>query len=151
MESLQWSISLGCMDIHIAVMTVFSFRATPRDGHLRKVKQVYSYTSKIKHATIRIRVEEPNFPELPNELYNWNQSLLYLWVQRGRFLRGMIVLWNWLKIFQVEHPGLDISTIHSFGYNIQYISFIIPIIFCVFCSESSETFTLVIFWTLHIK
>ena len=42
--SLQWAISLGRFDIMTAVMTMFSFRAAPRKGHLDRVKRIYSYS-----------------------------------------------------------------------------------------------------------
>ena len=36
--ALQWVISIGCFDVHTAVMTMSSFRVAPRCGHLDHVK-----------------------------------------------------------------------------------------------------------------
>ena len=63
------------MDIMTAVMSLSSFRHAPRKGHLNRTKRIYSYVSKMKHATIRVRVEEPDFSELPDEPYDWDHSI----------------------------------------------------------------------------
>ena len=34
--SLQWAVSLGRIDIQTATMTLSSFRAVPREGHLKR-------------------------------------------------------------------------------------------------------------------
>ena len=69
--SLQWAVSLGRMDITTAVMTMSSFRACPRVGHLERLKRMYGYLSKMKHATIRMRVSEPDYSDIPDAHYEW--------------------------------------------------------------------------------
>jgi hypothetical protein len=39
--SMQWAVSIGRLDITTAVMTMTSFRATPRKGHLQRAKRIY--------------------------------------------------------------------------------------------------------------
>ncbi len=73
--SLQWAISLGRFDVQTAVMSMSSFRAAPRIGHLERVKRIYGYITKMKHATIRVRTEEPDFSALPSEPYTWDYSV----------------------------------------------------------------------------
>ena len=73
--SLQWAVSLGRLDIMTAVMTMSSFRTVPRRGHLERVKRIYSYITKMKHATIRVRTDEPDFSTLPSEPYKWDYSV----------------------------------------------------------------------------
>ena len=73
--SLQWAISLGRFDIMTAVMTMSSFRAAPRKGHLERVKRIYSYIAKMRHATIRVRTDEPDFSGLPDEPYQLDYSV----------------------------------------------------------------------------
>ena len=63
--SFQWAVSLARIDIANAVMTISSFRAAPRKGHFERVKRIYGYLCKIKHATIRVRTEEPDYLEIP--------------------------------------------------------------------------------------
>jgi hypothetical protein len=52
--SLQWTVSLGRFDIQTATMTMSRFRAAPRQGNLDA------------SAAIHVRVEEPDFSELPD-------------------------------------------------------------------------------------
>ncbi len=50
--AMQWAVSLGRFDVTTAVMTMSSFRAAPRKGHLERVKRIYGYLSKMRHAAI---------------------------------------------------------------------------------------------------
>ena len=73
--ALQWAVSLGRLDVNTAVMTMASFRVEPRKGHVDRVKRTCSYLSKFKHATIRIRTEEPDLSSLPNQVFDWEESI----------------------------------------------------------------------------
>jgi len=68
--SLQWSISIGWFDIVTAVMTMSSFRAQPRIGHLKRVKRICGYLYKTKDAAICIKVGEPDYSDLAEEEYD---------------------------------------------------------------------------------
>ena len=57
---MQWSISIGHIDITTAVMTLSSFHSVPRQGHLDCAKCIVGYLSKMKDAVICIRTEEPD-------------------------------------------------------------------------------------------
>mgnify|MGYP000464932623 CR=1 FL=1 len=72
---LQWAISLGRFDITTAIMTLSSFRAVPRVGHLERAKRVCGYLSKMRHAIIRIRVDEPDYTSIPDPEYDWTFSV----------------------------------------------------------------------------
>jgi hypothetical protein len=48
-------------------MTLSSFRANPRLGHLNHCKHIYGYL----YAAIRIRVDEPDYSALPTKVYDW--------------------------------------------------------------------------------
>jgi len=50
--SLQWAVSLARMDIATAVMTMSSFRAAPRVGHLERTKRICEYLNKMRHGCI---------------------------------------------------------------------------------------------------
>jgi hypothetical protein len=56
-------------------MTLSSFRAAPRKGHLERVKQIFGYISKMRHAAIRIRTEEPDYSDLPDYQFDWSRSV----------------------------------------------------------------------------
>ena len=73
--ALQWVIQIGRFDVGTAVMTLSSFRANPRVGHLTRVKRIYGYLYKMKNGTIRIRVDEPDLSDLPNKVFDWEQTV----------------------------------------------------------------------------
>ena len=73
--SLQWLISIGRFDIMVAGMTMSSFRAAPRKGHLERVKKIIGYISKMRHGAIRIRVNEPDYSDLPHFEQDWARSV----------------------------------------------------------------------------
>ena len=71
---LQWTISLGRFDIATAVMTMSSFRAMPRVGHLERVKRICGYLAKFKEACIRVRTGVPDYSDLPKKEYDWAKT-----------------------------------------------------------------------------
>ena len=73
--SLQWAITIGRLDITTAVMSLSSFRAAPRAGHLARARRVYGYLAKMKHAVIRIRTDEPDYSDLPTQDFDWDFSV----------------------------------------------------------------------------
>ena len=75
--SLQWLISIGRWDIQTAVMSLSSFRAAPRIGHLDRVKRIYGYIHKFKHFTLKFRTEEPDMSYFDEKSKNldWSSSV----------------------------------------------------------------------------
>ena len=73
--ALHWVVTIGRFDIQIAVMSLSSFRAAPRRGHLERVKRIYGYLAKMKHAIIRIRTDEPDLSSLPILEFDWEKSV----------------------------------------------------------------------------
>jgi hypothetical protein len=69
--ALQWIVTIGRFDINTAVMTMSGFRMAPRVGHLNRLKRIYGYILKMKHASIRIRTEEPDYSDLPENAHDW--------------------------------------------------------------------------------
>ena len=63
--SLQWAVSIGRWDIQTAIMTLSSFRAQPRRGHLDRAKRVCSFLSDFKHFNLRFRVDKPDISTIP--------------------------------------------------------------------------------------
>jgi len=72
--ALQWVIQIGRFDIQTAVMSLSRFRAMPRQGHLDRVKRIHGYLSKMRHATIKIRTDAPDYSNIPVKLYDWEHS-----------------------------------------------------------------------------
>jgi len=52
--ALQWAIALGRFDVLTPTMTMSSFRACPRVGHLDRLKRMYGFLRKHKHGAIRV-------------------------------------------------------------------------------------------------
>jgi len=73
--ALQWVVTIGRFDVHTAVMTLSSFRQAPRNGHMDRVKRIFGYLSKMRHAAIRIRTDEPDYSDLPFHEYDWSRSV----------------------------------------------------------------------------
>eukprot|EP00934_Nitzschia_sp_Nitz4_P007498 Nitzschia sp. Nitz4//scaffold70_size99833//1423//3150//NITZ4_004580-RA/size99833-snap-gene-0.140-mRNA-1//-1//CDS//3329557090//7488//frame0 len=73
--SLQWAVTLGRFDIMTAVMTLSSYRAFPRFGHLQRAKRIVGYLAKMRHGAIRIRTELPDLSDLPTPQYDWDRSV----------------------------------------------------------------------------
>ena len=70
----QWAISLGRFDVTTAVMTLSSFRASPRKGHLDRMKRVYGFFAKLRHATIRYRTDEPDLSDVEYFDHDWSNT-----------------------------------------------------------------------------
>jgi len=75
MGALQWLITLGRFDIATAVMTMSSFRAAPRIGHLERLKRIISYVVKKKDGCIRVHTQEPDLSGIPIPEYDWAYSV----------------------------------------------------------------------------
>ena len=58
-------MSLDRLDVNTAVVTLASFRAEPREGHLNVARRASSYLVKFKNASMRIRNEEPDLSSIP--------------------------------------------------------------------------------------
>ena len=72
---LQWLISLGHFDIAFHVMSLSSFRAQPRKGHLDRAKRIVGYLLFLPDGAIRFRTREPDFSSLKDQEYDWTRSV----------------------------------------------------------------------------
>jgi hypothetical protein len=73
--AMQWAVLIGRLDIATAVMSLSSFRAMPRRGHLEKAKLIYGYLWKMKEARIRVLTNEPDFSDYQDLEYDWSSSV----------------------------------------------------------------------------
>jgi len=71
----QWAISLGRIDVCVHVMTLGSFRAKPRKGHMDAIKKFYGYLCRMKDATIRYRTDMPDLSDLEIQEYDWSRTV----------------------------------------------------------------------------
>jgi hypothetical protein len=73
--ALQWLVTIGRFDIHSAVMTMSGFRMAPMIGHLNGLRHIDGYLLKMKHASIRVRTDEPDYSDLPENAYDWTYTV----------------------------------------------------------------------------
>jgi hypothetical protein len=69
--ALQWIVTIGCFDINTADMTMSGFRMAPRVEHLNRLKRTYGYLLNMKHASTRLRTEEHDYADLPDNVHDW--------------------------------------------------------------------------------
>jgi hypothetical protein len=72
---MQWAVLIGRLDITTAVMSLSSFRAMPRSGHLERAKRIYGYLRKMKEARIRVLTNEPDYSDYQDPEYDWSSSV----------------------------------------------------------------------------
>jgi hypothetical protein len=47
----------------------------PRIGHLNRLRRIYGYLSKMRYASIRVRTEDPDYYDLPDNSHDWTYSV----------------------------------------------------------------------------
>jgi hypothetical protein len=72
--SAQWIVSIGRFDVAVHIMTLSSFRAQPRRGHLDRIKRIYAYLIKMKTAAIRFRTDMPDISDFIFADLDWSNS-----------------------------------------------------------------------------
>jgi hypothetical protein len=56
-------------------MTLSGFRIAPRRGHLDRVKRIYGYLAKMRHAAIRVCTDEPDYSDIPDFEHDWSKTV----------------------------------------------------------------------------
>ena len=72
---LQWLVTLVRFDIHAQVATMLRFRAALRQGHMDRLKTIYSYAIRTKDYAIRFRLDQPDYSFLPDQDFDWTYSV----------------------------------------------------------------------------
>ena len=72
---LQWLVTLGRFDIHAQVTTMSRFKSAPRQGHMDRLKRIYSYAISTKDYAIRFRTDQPDYSFLPDQDFDWTDSV----------------------------------------------------------------------------
>jgi len=72
---MQWAVTLGRLDIATAVMTMSTFRAAPRKGHLDRAKRICGYLLKMQDACIRFCGGLPNYSDMTAPVFDWAESV----------------------------------------------------------------------------
>jgi len=71
----QWVIQLGRFEKAVHVMTLSSFHAKPRRGHLDRIKRVIGYLSKMDRGAICIRTYMPDVSDAEINRYDWSKTV----------------------------------------------------------------------------
>ena len=58
---LQWLVTLGRFDLHAQVATMSRFRAGSRQGHMDRLKRIYSNAVRTKDYASRLRTDQPDY------------------------------------------------------------------------------------------
>ena len=79
--AVQWTVTLSRIDVAHAVMSLGRFRASPRQGHLDRLRRLIGYMKKHSNCAIRFRTGIPDwethFGSDPVK-YDWMESV-YRW------------------------------------------------------------------------
>ena len=68
-------------------MSMSSFQAAPRIVHLERVKRIYGYIIKMKHATIRVRSEQRKQTSLHFQVNHTNGTIQYMGMSKRNNLK----------------------------------------------------------------
>ena len=72
---LQWLVTMGRFDIHAQVATMSRLRGAPSQGHMDRLKRIYSYVIRTKEYAISFRTDQPDYSFLPNQDFDWAYSV----------------------------------------------------------------------------
>jgi hypothetical protein len=72
---MQWAVSIRRLDIVTAVMSLSSFHAMPRRGHIKRAKRIYGYLRKMKEASIQVLTNELDYSDYQDPEYDWSSSV----------------------------------------------------------------------------
>ena len=72
---LQWLVTLGRFDLHAQVATMSRFRAAPRQGHMDRLKRIYSYPIGTRDYAIRFRTDQSDYSFLPDQHFDCTYSV----------------------------------------------------------------------------
>ncbi len=64
-------MTLGRFDVAMPMMTMLQFRAAPCQGHLERLKRIYSYLRRTKERAIQYRTGEPDHNHVDHTEYDW--------------------------------------------------------------------------------
>ena len=62
-------------DIAVHVMRMSRFRQQPRIEHHERLKKIMGYLANFPHGSLRLRLHEPDYSNLPHKEYDWQRTL----------------------------------------------------------------------------
>ena len=81
---LIWLSGVERFDIAVHVMTMSRFRQQPRLGHLERLKKIVGYLPNLPDGSLRFRLHEPDYSNLPHMEYDWQRTVDPGQVQKKR-------------------------------------------------------------------
>ena len=77
MGMLQWTVTLGRIDVMCAVMTMSRFRGAPRVGHLKRVKRIFGYLRNFRKTAIKFRTDVPDYSDFKTDYVKQDWTYAY--------------------------------------------------------------------------
>ena len=68
-------VTLGRFDLLAQVATMSRFRAAPRQGHMDRLKRIYSCAIRTRDYAIKFRIDQPDYSFLPDQDFDWTYSV----------------------------------------------------------------------------
>ena len=85
---LQWLVSLGRFDLHAHVATMLRFRAAPRQGHMDRLKRIYTYAIRTKDYAVGLELTDLTTPSYQSKILTGHT--LYM----GMSMRSFLMTWQ---------------------------------------------------------
>ena len=72
---LQWLVTLGRFDLPCSSSNHVKAQSCPRQGHMDRLKRIYSYAIRTRDYAVRFRTDQPDYSFLPDQDFDWTHSV----------------------------------------------------------------------------
>ena len=100
--------TLGRFDVYAQVATMSRFRAAPQQGHMDRLKRIYSYAIRTRDYAIRCSSDQPDYSFLPDQDYLTGHTLY------------MVIVHKILSDDMPESLGKDVVTNVTMDANLNH-------------------------------
>ena len=90
---------MGRFDLHALLATMLRFRAAPGQGHMDRLKRIYSYAIRTRDYAITSRADQPDYYRLPSPI----SKLSFL--QTVQYILHTLLVWSYISHVQAPHLG----------------------------------------------
>ena len=71
MGMLQWAVTIGRMNIHMAILTMECFCAEPCEGHLKQLECIFGFLKYYKSCSIKFCTDMPDYSKFKEVDHEW--------------------------------------------------------------------------------
>ena len=72
---LLWHVTFGRFDRHVQVAAMSSIPAALRQGHVDRLKRIYSSAIRTRDYAIMLRTDQPDYSFQPDQYFEWTYSV----------------------------------------------------------------------------